>query len=315
MYPQTSLKPGQTGPVVKQLQDFLVSQKLMTPAEVDTGPGIFGPKTQAALAKFQQSSPSLFNTSTATTTGTATKTQEQVDAKYHATVGNNPKVQELTKAGNTLEEILLGLQTGDISGLRNAAGQPFSTEDQQSALNQAMEDTKLYYEAQKQKETADAEAALAQKQADYQDYLIKSGEQFQADKATLDQQAANQGVLFSGGRAQKEKALQTAYERDQATKTRALGEGIGSTARDYQYKYGNEAANSLSKYYNAGGNVYNPNVATGGVSTTGLSSVYNPGQYNFQGTTNVEQKAAAQKRAAGLLWNKGNKLLASGYTN
>ena len=156
---------------------------------------------------------------------------------------------------------------------------------------------------------------MAKKQADYQDYLINAGEKFQSDKTTLDQNAANQGVLFSGGRAQKENKLQQSYAQDQATKQRNLAGDIASTANDYQYKYGNSAANNLSKYYSAGGNTYNANTPQGGVGSAGLSSVYSTSPYNFQGTRNTERSAAANTRAAGLLWNKGNKLLASGYSN
>lgn len=48
--------PGHTGAEVKSLQDFLVSKGFMTAAEVATGPGVFGPKTQAALSKYQMAS-------------------------------------------------------------------------------------------------------------------------------------------------------------------------------------------------------------------------------------------------------------------
>jgi hypothetical protein len=243
------------------------------------------------------------------------ETQESVDAKYKEAASKNPAIQALTKGGSTVDQIIIGLQTGNLSGLNMASGQPFSVADQQAALSQANEDNKLYYEALKAKETADTEAALAKKQADYQDYLISAGEQFKADKTTLDQNAANQGVLFSGGRAQKENRLQQSYAQDQATKLRNLSSDVASTANDYQYKYGNDAASNLSKYYSAGGNTYNANVAQGGVGSAGLSNVYSASPYNFQGTRNTERSAAANTRAAGLLWNKGNKLLASGYAN
>jgi peptidoglycan hydrolase-like protein with peptidoglycan-binding domain len=41
-------------PQVEQLQNTLVSLGYMTQEEMDTGPGIFGPRTQAALGRFQQ---------------------------------------------------------------------------------------------------------------------------------------------------------------------------------------------------------------------------------------------------------------------
>jgi len=71
----------------------------------------------------------------------------------------------------------------------------------------------------------------------------------------------------------------------------------------------------LKDYYKLGGNTYNANVAQGGVGSSGLSKAYNPSNYNFQGTVNTEKSAAANQRAAGYLWNQGNKLLATGNQN
>jgi len=247
--------------------------------------------------------------------GGTTNPQADVDKKYADAVAANPAIATLAKGGSSIEEIINGLSTGDISGLVDWQGKPFSVEDQQAALAKGMEDNRLYYEAMQAKDKADAEASLAQKQADYQDYLIQSGQNFETDKSQSDQSAADSGVLFSGGRVQKEKNLQRAYEQDQASKLGAVSRNIGSTARDFQYKYGNDAASGLSQYYNLGKNTFNPNVATGGVNSSGLSSVYNPSAYNFQGTVNTERKANANTRAAGYLWNKGNKLLATGYNN
>lgn len=52
--PKTDLKRGMEGPEVRKLQDALVKLGYMTKAQVSTGPGIFGPKTEAAVAKFQK---------------------------------------------------------------------------------------------------------------------------------------------------------------------------------------------------------------------------------------------------------------------
>jgi len=246
---------------------------------------------------------------------TAPETQESVDQTYADAIAENPAVGELLQGGSSLEEIINALQTGNLSGIVDWQGQPFSTEDQQAALTQANDDNKLYYEALQNKETADAEAQMAQQQSDYQDYLINAGQMFEADKSKSDQQAANQGVLFSGSRVQKEKNMQGAYQRDQATMQRNTSYNIGNTARDFQYKYGADAASGLNQYYNLGGNTFNPNVARGGVGSSGLSSIYNPSQHNYDGRINTERTADSQTRAAGYLWNKGNKLLSTGYSN
>ncbi|MFP2910041.1 N-acetylmuramoyl-L-alanine amidase [Pyxidicoccus sp. 3LFB2] len=51
--PPAGLRKGAEGPKVKQLQDALVKLGYMTKAQVATGPGIFGLKTETAVKKFQ----------------------------------------------------------------------------------------------------------------------------------------------------------------------------------------------------------------------------------------------------------------------
>lgn len=52
--PTVNLQPGDTGENVKALQDYLVSQGLMTQAQVDTGYGTYGPQTTAAVKALQE---------------------------------------------------------------------------------------------------------------------------------------------------------------------------------------------------------------------------------------------------------------------
>ncbi len=52
--PAVNLEPGMQGDEVKRLQDYLVATGYMTQAEVDTGYGIYGPKTTAAVAALQK---------------------------------------------------------------------------------------------------------------------------------------------------------------------------------------------------------------------------------------------------------------------
>lgn len=51
--PTANLQPGMSGPEVLKLQQYLVSQGYMTQAQVDTGPGIYGPQTTAAVKVLQ----------------------------------------------------------------------------------------------------------------------------------------------------------------------------------------------------------------------------------------------------------------------
>jgi|GEM_PF-5462497 len=293
-----------------------------TPA-VSTPGELTGPALQAALAKINPggtyaSQQAILASEPAIPPVTAIKTytQAEIDAVVAA---NTQALQEnaitaaAIKAGNTAESIVTAFSTGDWSGVVNEMGQPFTLQEQQDALAKGMEDNKAYYEQLKQKETQDVEAKLKQDQLDYQNYLATSKTQFEGDKAALDQSAAERGVLFSGGRVQKEKNLRDTFNQDQAYKQATMGGAIGDTARDYQYKYGNDAAGGLSQYYNLGGNVYNPKVATGGVTSGGLSNIYSTGASNFAGTRIGEKMSGANTFAANYLKNKSNKLQLGGY--
>ena len=52
--PAVNLRRGNRGAEVRQLQAALVELDYMTQAQVNTGPGIFGPRTEAALRRFQR---------------------------------------------------------------------------------------------------------------------------------------------------------------------------------------------------------------------------------------------------------------------
>lgn len=232
----------------------------------------------------------------------------QIIKDYGTGLANDPRTASYAQ-NNGAEQFVTAYMNNDFSNMVGPTGKPFSFQDQQAAEAKGWADIEGYYKAQKDYETKATERALAQKQADYQDYLLKSGQQFSADKTKLDQTAAEQGVLFSGGRTQRESDLKRQYEQEQASKLGTYGRDITGTAEDFAYKYGSGAAKGLNQYYKAGGNVYNPNVATGGVGSSGLSSIYKPSSSNYQGTELNKFKAEAQKRAATSLSNKGYKLL------
>jgi len=257
------------------LQNHLVQLGYMTQAEMNTGPGIYGPRTTRAVDSWRK---------------------QQLSDILKEKEALNKTVEEKKKAAET-------------------EGIPFTQADRDAAYQEAFAAGEQEYQQQKQYETLNTQDLLKQKQLDYQNYLDTSATKFQEEKAKQDQEAASQGVLFSGGRAQKQQNLQRTYEQENAYKKDTAGLSMGGTARDYQYKYGNDAASSLSSYYNLGGNTYNPNVATGGVGSSGLSSVYSPSQGNFYGTKLKERTVKAQEYASGLLWNKGNKIVSGGYKN
>jgi len=48
-----ALHRGSTGPAVRALQDRLVKLGYLTSADVATGPGVYGPRTEAGVRRFQ----------------------------------------------------------------------------------------------------------------------------------------------------------------------------------------------------------------------------------------------------------------------
>lgn len=239
------------------------------------------------------------------------KTQKELDQFYNAAALAHPVFK-----GNSPEALAAAAESGDFSGLYDSTGKPFSIADQKAAFTKANEALAPGFEATKKYDTMSTEEKLAKTKSDYDRSIAADKENFIADKTALDQDAANKGVLFSGGRYEREKKLQNAYQTNQDLNRATAASAIGSTGREYEYKYGNEAGNNptLSKYYQLGGNTYNANTARGGVGQTPLSQIYNTGN-GFQGTAVNANKTAAQVRAAGLLANKGNKLLSSSYKN
>lgn len=85
--PKENLQPGQQGQDVSGLQSFLTSLGYMTPQQVATGSGIYGPQTQAAVAKLQK------DLGVDTTGGGAgfygPKTQAAISQKYKDAFANS----------------------------------------------------------------------------------------------------------------------------------------------------------------------------------------------------------------------------------
>lgn len=230
-------------------------------------------------------------------------------------VASNPNLSYLVSQ-NSPEAIADAYQTGNWSGIVDTTGKPFSDEMQREAVTKAEEALAPGFRAGERYAEDEVVRSLEDTNRNFNDYLDKSAEDFQTDKENLDQDAANKGVLFSGARIQKEKNLKNLYEKDLASKTADYRSNIGKIASDYQYRYGDAAANNprLSSYYSVGGNTYNPKVARGGaVRSPSLSTVFSTGNRGYQGTEKVSNKAAVQTRAASLLANRANKLVPYGY--
>lgn len=343
----TTLNRGSVGDQVKALQQYLIGLGYKD-VRAD---GVFGPVTEAAVKQFQfdnglkgdgvfgplslNRAQTLGNSSEAAGapgTGKAPddpsnmfnmetgelndkfvpRTQEELDKFYGAYAAAHPVF-----AGNDPDTLAYAAETGDFSVLLDSQGQPFSGLQQKDAMKDAERALAPGFNAEKSYDTAGQESDLSGQSREYGDFLNTSKENFIDDKNKLDETAAENGVLFSGGRYEKERKLQDAYTRNEETNRLKMIANVGNTARNFQYQYGNKAAAApkLSQYYQLGGNTYNANSARNNVGSSPLSKIYNTGDYDFQGTKVNANKAAASVRAANLLTNRGNKLLSSGFNN
>ncbi len=230
-------------------------------------------------------------------------------------VASNP---DIIKYGgvNTPDTILDAYMTNNWSNVIDITGKPFTKAQQQQAFAEADKALAPAYKAQVAFDNAGTEDTLKGYQEQFGQFQKSEAEDFGNAKDAQDQNAADQGILFTGSRAQKLRDLKNTYQDREAIARGATEQNIQSTARSNQYKYGDQAASGLKDFYALpGSSTFNPNVAGGKVNPGGLSSAYNAGQYNFQGTAPVAQKAAINVRAAGLLSNRANKLTATGYKN
>lgn len=229
-------------------------------------------------------------------------------------VAGNKDIAKYAKAASA-DDILGAYMTGNWSGVTDLTGKPFTDKQQQAAVTEASKVLAPAYEAQQAYDQAGVQDTLQRDAQGFQDFQNDEKKNFIADKGSLDKSAADSGILFSGARAQKLRDLRTTYADREAIQRRQTAGNIASAARANQYSYGNDAAGSLKSLYALpGSTTFNPNVAGGGVTRSGgLSSAYNPSQFNFQGTAPVAQKAAVQVRAASQLANKANKLSLAGY--
>jgi len=343
----STLSRGSFGDQVKALQQYLISlgysdvkadggygpvtEAAVRQYQLDNdlkGDGVWGPATQQkALVIGGSPDPSgapgtgkapddpsfMFNAETGQLNEKfIPKTQEELDKFYNAHAAAHPAF-----AHNDPDTLTYAAETGDFSSLLDSQGKPFSGLQQEEAMRTAKDALAPGFNAEKSYDMAGYEADLAEKKRNYGDFLATSKENFQNDKNNLDQNAADKGVLFSGGRFEKEKRLADDYARNQELNRARTGAGIGSVLTNVQYAYGKDAVKSpkLSEYYQLGGNTFNANTARNGIGPAPLSTVYNANNYDFQGTKVNANKAAASVRAANLLKNKGNKLLSTGLNN
>lgn len=293
----STLTLGSTGEQVKALQEYLRGMEgAGSLIKVD---GFFGPGTEAAVKRYQKDNELVIDgkwgpksLARAKDTGgsermtgvpgsAAARDKEfymNIQRELNEKFGAGLVVDGIwgPKSRVAKEKALAGEVTRiDSQTKQTETGTEYNQQEWDEALKKNLADISPSYAETQKMATADLASSVAQKQDDYNEYLRTQGLDFQRQKTELDQSAADRGVLFSGGRVQKESQLQSGFEDAQGYRQRTLERGIGSLSRGFEEKFGTAATQGLSSYYQPGRNTYNPNVATGGVGRTGgLSSAY-----------------------------------------
>lgn len=231
-------------------------------------------------------------------------------------LSRDPVVSGLLKT-NSPDAIFDAYTNNDWSGVINITGQPFSKQQQEAAVARAGRDLAPAYRAMESFDRDVVEQSLAGEQTGFDQFRRDEARAFSEAKRGEDQNAADQGILFAGSRFQRNNNLRDIYRDREAQQRGVVGSRMTSTARDYQYKYGDTAAKSLKDLYGLrSSSTFNANQASGPVTAgRGIMPAYNPTKFKFQGTAPVTQSAAVQQRAAGLLTNRANKLTTMGYNN
>lgn len=98
--PQANLQPGSQGQNVQQLQQYLAQMGYLTPQQISTGQGTYGPQTTAAVAQLQKD----LGVNPGTSSGTyGPKTQQALAQKYQGIFGavGNTKTPDSGAAAGT----------------------------------------------------------------------------------------------------------------------------------------------------------------------------------------------------------------------
>jgi len=237
-----------------------------------------------------------------------TATQSAMSTALTNSISSNPQMQQYLRT-NSVENIMSGVFSNNLSGITDITGRPFTREQQQAAVSEAERVFNPGFKAQEAFDQSIVQDILRGQQEDFGQFQQAEEEMFEDQKNQLDNSAADQGVLFSGSRIQKENDLRNTFQDREAIQRGRTQDNIRTTARNNQFRRGNENAKGLSDFYDLPGqSQFNAGVAGGQVSRpNSLSSAYNPNEFNFQGRQNIANTAAVQQRAANTLTNTSRK--------
>lgn len=234
--------PGSTGTDVEKLQEWLVQNGFMTQAQMSTGVGIYGPKTTAAVAAWQQQAG--FNTSgNPGYFGPLSKTyiSQQTGTATPAAPTSTPTPTTPTAAPVSLQKAMLSA-VADVAQTAATTGKPpVSFAD---ALTLAAKDPNIVakYSDMSKLDTQSFTQALGQLRDANSTNNKLMQTQFEDERKKLAEAAGAAGTAYSGfrGRAQEELAQQEGgiVQSSRAT----LQKSLQDLTTQFESKYGSGSA-------------------------------------------------------------------------
>lgn len=318
--PTMSLQPGATGEAVKQLQDYLVSQGVMTQDQVNSGYGTYGPQTTAAVAALQQKlgvenssgvgywgpkTMSAVSTASGTSTGSSTantNTTSSAPSGTGLTFNTNYGVtQDQWNQMNDVQRATVSAAYTAKQAAYNTSGQALTFAD---ALTQAAQDPNIvaqYADAAK----LDAQVFqqnLAQIQQTQTSTAQTMQQQFENDRKSLSEQQAANGTAYSGFRGQAQKQLGTAESGIVQSSRSALQKQLNDATSQFEAKYGTGATTPATANFQdpyASSNIslsgqYSPSGTQANTLLTGTTAG------NITGTQPIAKQNAINSKATDL---------------
>lgn len=244
-YPTQSLQPGQSGPAVTQLQQWLISQGFAIP---DGATGFYGEQTKAAVNALQQrlgvdnsTGPGYWGPRTVSALGTA-QTGLQSQQQQAPAPKTIPGTDIETTGNPTLDSILTGLggyvQNNLAQGNVVNPALQITPDLVSKFLQQAHTQVDPYYRDQMNQELDNINASLKNLGAQYGFAQGDAQAQFQQGLATSREAAAGAGTAFSGGRGLNEQNMLSAQNRTLGALDTAYQQKIGDTLRAGAAKIG-----------------------------------------------------------------------------
>jgi len=126
-------------------------------------------------------------------------------------VSSNPGMQRYLST-NSVENIVNGFFSNNLSSIVDITGQPFTKKQQQAAVAEAERVFNPGFKAQAAFDQSVVEDTLRGQQEDFGQFQQAEEQMFGDQKDVLDNNAADQGVLFSGSRLQKQNDFGTPFK-------------------------------------------------------------------------------------------------------